>query len=145
MEFNKSKFATHLDKAKGKRSINKFGADTGVDPGYISRLLRCLVESAPSANIIIKLAERTHNDVSREELMAAAGYIDLNSKLLDATETTKSSDGVKEQTSTYDPGIDVFFKDFASAPKEKQEEMLRFWNFIKEQEKGRKPGDKQGE
>jgi transcriptional regulator with XRE-family HTH domain len=44
-----------------------------------------------------------------------------------------------------DPEINVFFKDFQSAPKEKQEEMIRFWNFIKQQENGRKPGDKQGE
>ncbi len=44
-----------------------------------------------------------------------------------------------------DPEIHVFFKDFQSAPKEKQEEMIRFWKFIQQQERGRKPGDKQGE
>lgn len=44
-----------------------------------------------------------------------------------------------------DRELNLFFKDFASAPKERQEEMLRFWHFINEQEKGRKSGDKQGE
>ncbi|MCR8645559.1 helix-turn-helix domain-containing protein [Paenibacillus sp. N1-5-1-14] len=44
-----------------------------------------------------------------------------------------------------DPEINVFFKDFKNAPKERQEEMLRFWEFIKQNEKNRKPGDIQGE
>lgn len=43
------------------------------------------------------------------------------------------------------PEVNVFFKDFLSAPEERREEMLRFWRFIQEHEKGRKPGDKQGE
>lgn len=71
----------------------------------------------------------------------------LTSQLTKAAEAAKFAKSSREQTSTYDidPGINVFFKDFASAPKEKQEEMIRFWNYIREQEKGRKSGDKQGE
>ncbi|WP_025027763.1 helix-turn-helix domain-containing protein [Caldalkalibacillus mannanilyticus] len=44
-----------------------------------------------------------------------------------------------------DPEINIFFKDYLSAPQEKQEELRRFWEFIKNQEKNRMPGDKQGE
>jgi transcriptional regulator with XRE-family HTH domain len=44
-----------------------------------------------------------------------------------------------------DPELNLFFKDFANAPRERQEEMLRFWHFINEQEKGRTKQDKQGE
>lgn len=44
-----------------------------------------------------------------------------------------------------DPEANIFFKDYLSAPKEKQEELKRFWEYIKQAEKGRKPGDKQGE
>jgi len=44
-----------------------------------------------------------------------------------------------------DPELNLFFKDLANAPRERQEEMLRFWHFINEQEKGRTKQDKQGE
>lgn len=44
-----------------------------------------------------------------------------------------------------DPEANIFFKDYLSAPKEKQEELKRFWEYIKQAEKGRKPGDKQGD
>lgn len=44
-----------------------------------------------------------------------------------------------------DPEISIFFKDYLSAPQEKQEELRRFWEFIKNQEKNRMPGDKQGD
>lgn len=44
-----------------------------------------------------------------------------------------------------DPQTGAFFKDFIGASEEKKAEMIRFWNFIQEAEKGRKPGDRQGE
>ncbi len=42
------------------------------------------------------------------------------------------------------PEHGVFFKDYLNAPEERKEEMRRFWDFIQEKEKGRKPGDRQG-
>jgi transcriptional regulator with XRE-family HTH domain len=42
------------------------------------------------------------------------------------------------------PEHGVFFKDYLDAPEERKEEMRRFWEFIQEKEKGRKPGDPQG-
>ncbi|WP_374019052.1 helix-turn-helix transcriptional regulator [Paenibacillus thiaminolyticus] len=39
----------------------------------------------------------------------------------------------------------AFFKDYLSAPEEKKEEMRQFLKFILEQEKNRKPGQRQGE
>ncbi|WP_035155650.1 helix-turn-helix domain-containing protein [Cohnella thermotolerans] len=44
-----------------------------------------------------------------------------------------------------DPAHGTFFKDYLNAPEESKEEMRRFWEFIREKERGRKPGDKQGE
>lgn len=41
------------------------------------------------------------------------------------------------------PEHGVFFKDYLSAPEERKEEMRRFWEFIREKERGRKPGDRQ--
>ena len=75
LDFNKEKFAAILSLAKGDRSINKFGNDAGVDPGYISRLLRGLVKNAPGAIIIKKLADVAWNGVSIQDLLGAAGYI----------------------------------------------------------------------
>lgn len=43
------------------------------------------------------------------------------------------------------PEHGVFFKDYLNAPEDRKEEMRRFWEFIREKEKNRKPGDKQHE
>jgi transcriptional regulator with XRE-family HTH domain len=39
----------------------------------------------------------------------------------------------------------VFFKEYLAAPEARKEEMRRFWEFIREKEQGRKPGDRQGD
>ncbi|BFH63962.1 helix-turn-helix domain-containing protein [Paenibacillus azoreducens] len=39
----------------------------------------------------------------------------------------------------------IFFKDYLEAPEERKKELLTFWRFIREEEKDRKPGDRQGE
>ena len=75
MSFDKQRFADLLGRAKGNRSINKYGKDSRVDPGYISRLLRCLIDKAPSADIIIKLANKAYDGVTKTDLMTAAGYL----------------------------------------------------------------------
>jgi len=76
LNFDKECFAELLVHAKGDRSINKFGIDAGVDPGYISRLLRGLVDNAPSAAVIKKLADTAFIPVTTQEMLAAAGYLD---------------------------------------------------------------------
>lgn len=69
--------------AKGGRSINKFGNDAGVDPGYISRLTRGLVKNAPGATVIKKLADAAWNGVSIQDLLGAAGYINIGENIDD--------------------------------------------------------------
>lgn len=44
-----------------------------------------------------------------------------------------------------DPETGVFFKDYLSAPEEKRREMRSFMRYLLQEEKGRKPGNKQGE
>lgn len=75
MEFDKALLADLLKKAKDDRSINKFGDETNVDSGYISRLLRCRVAKPPSAMVLLKIAEKAANDVTVEQLMSASGYL----------------------------------------------------------------------
>jgi len=43
------------------------------------------------------------------------------------------------------PEHGVFFKEYLAAPEERKEEMRRFWAFIREKERGRQPGDRQGD
>jgi len=75
VNFNRERFAELLRLAKGDRSINRFGETAGVDPGYISRLLRCLVPNAPSALVINRLAEAAQNHINVVDLMCAVGYL----------------------------------------------------------------------
>ncbi|MGG1136407.1 MULTISPECIES: helix-turn-helix domain-containing protein [Bacillus cereus group] len=42
-----------------------------------------------------------------------------------------------------DPELGLWFKDIKDASPEKQEELKLFWEFIKEKENNRKPGEKQ--
>lgn len=74
--FDKQLFSELLEKAKGERSINQYGQQCDVDPGYISRLLRGLRDQPPSADIIRKLGTKARGGITIEQLMAAAGYID---------------------------------------------------------------------
>ncbi len=77
MKFNQELFADLLQRAKGDRSINRFGSDADVDPGYISRLLRRQVETPPGAAVLTKIAGNAANDVTIEQLLGAAGYINF--------------------------------------------------------------------
>ncbi|MBU5440659.1 hypothetical protein [Paenibacillus sp. MSJ-34] len=128
MSFNKEKFAALLGQAKGKRSINKFGVDTGVDPGYISRLMRSLVANAPSANVINKLASKADNQVSVRQLMEAAGYLEQPEEIAEGAASYRFE--------RHDnPEVQRFIRDFLDAPQEQQVEMMKVWRIMKEVEK----------
>jgi len=75
MAFDQETFSQLLARAKGDRSINSYGRQAKVDPGYISRLLRLKIKTPPSPGIIKKLADNALAGVTYEELMAAAGYL----------------------------------------------------------------------
>ncbi|MDT8980023.1 helix-turn-helix transcriptional regulator [Paenibacillus sp. chi10] len=44
-----------------------------------------------------------------------------------------------------DPQHGIFFKEYLEAPEERKKELMQFWRIIKEAEKGRQLGDRQGE
>jgi transcriptional regulator with XRE-family HTH domain len=75
MEFDKKRFSDLLIKARGKRSLRNFATDAGVSASYFSRLASCLVDTAPSADILKKMADVARNEVSYVELMQAAGHL----------------------------------------------------------------------
>lgn len=75
-EFDSAQFATLLDQAKGKRSINQYARESGVTSAHISRLSRGLLSTPPSPQIIRKLADSAYNGITYEALMAAAGHVE---------------------------------------------------------------------
>lgn len=74
-KFDKNRFSELLKKAKGTRSINQYALESGVSAAHISRLLRGLLDTPPSPDIIEKLSEISLNGVNYYELMDAAGHI----------------------------------------------------------------------
>jgi hypothetical protein len=75
MDFDTKKFADLLKLAKGsQRSINSYGKECDVDPGYISRFLREKTKYPPSPQIILKLAKNAANGITAKDLMSAAGH-----------------------------------------------------------------------
>jgi transcriptional regulator with XRE-family HTH domain len=99
--FDKHLFASVLSTAKGNRSINQFGIACDVDPGYLSRLLRGLLDNPPSPAILAKIAVQAHNDIGYEDLMCAAG-------LLAANEETNNALDIQ------DPNVQRLFKEMTA-------------------------------
>ncbi|WP_321164133.1 helix-turn-helix domain-containing protein [Tepidibacillus decaturensis] len=65
--------------------------------------------------------------------------------LLGRDSTSSSHDELDEEIKKLlnDPENGIFFKDYLSAPEEKKKQLRDFMKFLLEQEKDRKPGDKQ--
>lgn len=108
MEFNKTAFSHLLRLALGSRSINKYGKDAGVDPGYISRYLRLQIDNPPSATVISKLADGSQGRVTAEMMMEVAGYLQIEH---DEPES--------------------WLKEVAEAPAEKQKALKEIWEIIR--------------
>ncbi len=122
MEFNKQRFAYLLSQAKGNRSINRYGADSGVDSAYISRLLRCLIDRSPSATIIRKLADNAYGGVTTPDLLTAAGYLKPEGYTNDEIDSNKSMrmqewERVIEEAARYQITAEVAFELISSVGK----------------------------
>ncbi|MCZ6940279.1 XRE family transcriptional regulator [Bacillus mycoides] len=84
----------------------------------------------------------------KSRLLEIANFFDvsidflLNEKSVLIKKEEKDIDIDLEKTLN-DPELGLWFKDIQDASPEKQEELKRFWDFIKSKEKKRTPGDKQ--
>lgn len=76
--FDKKKFKSLIEKAMGTRKISQFSSDSGVNRTYISKYINERLNSPPAPDVLKRLSDSAQNNVSYEELMSAAGYI--NSK-----------------------------------------------------------------
>ncbi|MFC5470158.1 helix-turn-helix domain-containing protein [Cohnella suwonensis] len=92
----------------------------------------------PDPDMLSRFAEyyRTTTDylIGRTNIAAA-----------DFRETAGSGEYPAFEEFINNPEHGVFFKDYLDAPEERKDEMRRFWEFIREKEKGRKPGDRQND
>ncbi|HYE08739.1 MAG TPA: hypothetical protein VEF53_01020 [Patescibacteria group bacterium] len=64
-----------LELAKGNRSLNTFAQHASVSAGNLSRVFN---GQKPSPELLKKIADKAYNDVTYEQLMNAAGYINLD-------------------------------------------------------------------
>lgn len=135
--------------------------------GYISdrqgsairqRILKELVDQFEEAGFLIRFENENYYEVVYIDYgdhgtvtgVPIDDFIERGLDLLE--ELTEKYSGADHQTITVreafdsldDPQMGVFFRDYLSAPEEKQNELRRIWEIIREAEKGRKPGDKQG-
>lgn len=60
-------------------------------------------------------------------------------------EKEKESDEIEFEKFISNPEHGIFFKEYLEAPEERKKELMMLWKMIKDAEKGRKLGDRQGE
>ncbi|MBA2943374.1 helix-turn-helix transcriptional regulator [Paenibacillus sp. CGMCC 1.16610] len=114
-------------------TLRELGERSGVSYSFINSIENNRFN--PSRETVIALAD-AFNRADKDELLLLAGFAPTDEESLDAP----SGPGVSDID---DPEVSLFFKDFQSAPKERRDEMLRFWHFIKEQQSNRTPDSEQ--
>lgn len=112
--------------------INKL--EKGVDP-------RSGKSVEPTLFIIEKIARAMKK--SKNELLEEIGYLNNPSNDTKKISNSETDIGNDLEKALNDPKLGLWFKDIQDASPEKQEELKLFWEFIKEKEKDRKPGEKQ--
>ena len=75
-KFDKKMLANLLKKAQGNRTLRQFALAADIDSGYLSRLINMKRGTPPSPEILKKLAKVSHNGITYEQLLFAAGYIE---------------------------------------------------------------------
>lgn len=87
--------------------------------------------------------EQGRNEPSLDRLKMLANKYDVSLSYIsgDASDSNKGTDPEPWE----DPELGLWFKELKEASPERQEELKKFWELLKQAEKGRKPEDKQGE
>lgn len=114
-------------------TLRELGERSGVSYSFINSIENNRFN--PSRETVIALADSL-NRADKDELLLLAGFAPTDEESLDAPSGPAVSN-------IDDPEVSLFFKDFQSAPKERRDEMLRFWHFIKEQQINRTPDSEQ--
>jgi SOS-response transcriptional repressor LexA len=72
--FNEKLFSNLLVKAKGSKTLTKYAADAGIDPGYLSQFINMKRKNPPSEQVLFSLAAGADNNVTFEEFLYACGF-----------------------------------------------------------------------
>lgn len=119
--------------------------------------LRALEEKSGVSYSFISSIEHDRFQASRDTIISLANALDgadVNELLLlagFAPEDNSSNDkNLSDEEAAFqafinNPEHGIFFKDYLSAPEERREEMRIIFKALMEKEKGRKPGQRQGE
>ncbi|MGH0830877.1 helix-turn-helix domain-containing protein [Bacillus pretiosus] len=83
--------------------------------------------------------EQGQREPDYDTLKKIADYFEVSTDYLLGRENTK----IEPDNPLADPDLGLWFKDIKDASPDKQEELKQFWEYIKQKEKDRTPGDKQ--
>ncbi|MEK4106917.1 helix-turn-helix transcriptional regulator [Paenibacillus sp. FSL R10-2791] len=97
-----------------------------------------------SRDKIIALADALEG-ANKDELLLLAGFAPENESVSKKIAENSAIEQAEFEAFITNPEHGIFFKDYLSSPEERKKELMQFWKFIKEAEKDRKPGDRQGE
>ncbi|MFD0697798.1 helix-turn-helix domain-containing protein [Paenibacillus sp. GCM10027628] len=114
-------------------SLRELGERSGVSYSFINSIENNRFN--PSRETVIALADALSVG-DKDELLLLAGFAPTESDALESQTGTEAAE-------VDDPEVNLFFKDFKNAPKERRDEMLRFWHFIQDQQQTRKPDSQQ--
>lgn len=127
------------DRLKKLRAARKLRQEDIANILGIARTTYAMYEQnsrEPDFDILQQLAE--YYDVTVDYLLTGQHVSSSDSYL--SPEEREFLDIIRD-----DPNSSSFFYDFAKAPEDQRQEMIRTWRVIRELEKNRKPGQKQGE
>ncbi|MNW37015.1 HTH-type transcriptional regulator ImmR [compost metagenome] len=105
-------------------------------------------------NSVLSRIEAGKRPVEDNELIRFSDFFDVDSDyLLGRTDTPRSdkqgfmnsNEQAEFEAFINNPEYGIFFKDYLSAPEERRREMWEIWRVLRESEKDRKPGQRQGE
>jgi transcriptional regulator with XRE-family HTH domain len=123
--FQKEKFRDCLLQARGKRTNETFSKESGVSRAYISAYLNLKRNDPPTPEIIRRLAKASKNNVTYENLMIAAGFLDENYYI--------DSSYIKEESSekVYNNNKNIMLDDIESLSPESKKELEKYIQLLK--------------
>ncbi|MFW6029887.1 MAG: LexA family protein [Halanaerobiales bacterium] len=92
--FDKKQFKNLLEKAIDDKTITQFSKESGVNRTYLSKYLNLKLDTAPNPDILEKIANNSEN-ITYEELMTAAGYLNERLKSMLFTRTMNNPEWSK--------------------------------------------------
>lgn len=94
--FDKITFRKLLEKSIGDRTKEQYAKDSGVNRTYISKYMNEKLDEPPTPDVIKRLASAAHNSVTYEELMSAAGHLNLINNQEELVLTAKDNKDVEK-------------------------------------------------